>query len=108
MLRRLQKKWKVGPKQLFFILCVFAITGTLTTWLTRAVIGWVGFDADSFWLWKALVRIGVLVFGYQIILLSIAFLFGQFPFFWKFEKRLLQRLGLFKKQPSLTEHHGQH
>ena len=40
----------------------------------------------------------MLVFGYQAILLTVAFLLGQFPFFWRFEKKLLQRLYIIKKE----------
>lgn len=98
MFQRLQEKWQVGPRQLLLILCVFAITGTLTAWLTRAIIGWVGFDDQTFWVWKLLLRLAVLIFGYQIILLSTAFLFGQFPFFWKFEKKFLTRMGVMNEK----------
>ena len=97
MLKRLQDKWKVGPKQLFIILCVFAITGTSTAFISRAITGWVGFNDDTYWLWKFLLRFSILVFGYQAILLTVAFLFGQFSFFWQFEKKFLSRLGILKK-----------
>jgi hypothetical protein len=33
----------------------------------------------------------------------VAFLLGQFPFFWRFEKKLLQRLGLMKKNKTQLE-----
>jgi hypothetical protein len=45
-----------------------------------------------------LLRLAMLLFGYQIILLCVAFLFGQFSFFWQFEKKLLTRLGILKKE----------
>jgi formyltetrahydrofolate-dependent phosphoribosylglycinamide formyltransferase len=102
MFQKLQQKWGVGPLQLFLILCVFAITGTTTAWLTRAIINIVGFDAETFWLWKLLLRLAVLIFGYQIILLCVAFVFGQFPFFWKYERKLLMRLGLIRKLQAVS------
>lgn len=92
MLKRLQQKWNVKGGQLFIILCVFAITGTTTAWLTKVIIGWVGFTEQTYWLWKLLLRLGMLVIGYQLILLSVAFLLGQFAFFWKFEQRMLSWL----------------
>ncbi|WP_240628074.1 phosphoribosylglycinamide formyltransferase [Terrimonas sp.] len=90
MLKKLQQKWKVSGRQLFIILCVFAITGTTTAWLTRVITGWAGFTAETFWLWRLLLRLTMLVIGYQVILLSVAFIFGQFPFFWQYEKKMLR------------------
>ena len=97
MFSRLKEKWKVGSTQLVLILCVFAITGTLTAWISRVVTGWVGFDEQTFWLWKLLLRLSVLIFGYQIIILAVAFLFGQFRFFWNYEKKILRYFGIGKK-----------
>jgi formyltetrahydrofolate-dependent phosphoribosylglycinamide formyltransferase len=94
MLKRLQQKWGVTTPQFIAILCVFAITGTATAWITRAITAWVGFTAETFWLWRLLLRLAMLIFGYQAILLLVAFLFGQFPFFWKYEKKILKRLGV--------------
>lgn len=94
MLKRLQQKWNVSGKQFFIILCVFAITGTSTAWLTKVITNWAGFTNETFWLWKLLLRLGMLVIGYQVILLSVAFIFGQFPFFWEYEKKMLMWLGI--------------
>jgi hypothetical protein len=98
MLDALMKKWNVGKKDLFMILCVFAITGTTTAFVTRLITGWAGFTESTPWGWKFLLRLSVLVFGYQIILLFVAFLLGQFSFFWRYEKKILSRLGLIKKE----------
>jgi formyltetrahydrofolate-dependent phosphoribosylglycinamide formyltransferase len=98
MLQRLQQKWKVGPVQLVLILCVFAITGTTTAYISRAITSWVGFTEATHWGPKLLVRLAVLIFGYQIILLCVAFLFGQFSFFWKFERKFLSRIGILRER----------
>lgn len=79
------------------MLCMFAITGTATAYVSKAITEWAGFTEATHWVWRLLLRLGVLIFGYQAILLTVAFLFGQFPFFWRFERKLLQRLGLLKK-----------
>lgn len=96
------KRWKVSKKDLFFILCVFAITGTTTAYVAKLITGWAGFTEATHWGWKLLVRLAVLIFGYQIILLSVAFLFGQFPFFWRYEKKILTRLRILKKEEPVT------
>jgi hypothetical protein len=44
----------------------------------------------GFWLLKIL----VLIFGYQIFILLISFPFGQFRFFWNYEKKILRRFGI--------------
>lgn len=98
MFSSLLKRWKVSKKELVLILCVFAITGFTTAYVSRAITTWVGFTDNTHWLAKLSLRLAVLLFGYQAILLTVAFLLGQFSFFWRFEKRMLQRLGLMKKE----------
>ncbi|HEY0067156.1 MAG TPA: phosphoribosylglycinamide formyltransferase [Flavisolibacter sp.] len=98
MLQRLQQKWKVGPVQLVLILCVFAITGTTTAYISKAITSWVGFTDATHWGPKLLVRLAVLIFGYQIILLCVAFLFGQFSFFWRYERKLLVRMRVLRER----------
>jgi len=92
MFQKLQSKWKVGGWQLFLIFCVFAITGTLTAYISRQITGWLDIDRTSPWFW--VLKILVLIFGYQIIILIISFPFGQFSFFWNYEKKILRRFGV--------------
>ena len=96
MLENLQKHWKVGGLQLFLILCVFAITGTTTAYISKMATGWIGLTADSPLWQRALLRGSVLLFGYQIIILLVSIPFGQFKFFWNYEKKILRRMGLMK------------
>ena len=42
-------------------------------------------------------RITIIFPIYQILILIVGFLFGQFKFFWDFEKKMLFRLGLKKR-----------
>ena len=39
MLEKLKKKWKVSGTQLLLIFCVFAITGTATAYISKAITG---------------------------------------------------------------------
>ena len=100
MFHRLKQKWNVNGTQLFLILCVFAVTGTTTAWLTRSVTTWLQLDASSFWYWA--IKIGILLFGYQVLILLFAIPFGQFNFFWNYEKKILQRMKLISN-PSLPD-----
>ena len=100
MFQRLKRKWNVNGTQLFLILCVFAITGTTTAWLTRQVTYWLQLEASSFWFWA--LKIAVLLFGYQVLILLFAIPFRQFNFFWNYEKKILKRM---KLMPSTKNPH---
>jgi formyltetrahydrofolate-dependent phosphoribosylglycinamide formyltransferase len=94
MFKRLQQKWGISGTQFWVIFVAFGLTGITTAFITRYVTNWIGLTADSFWLYKILVRIIMLLFGYQVLLLSYGAILGQWAFFWKYEKRLLQKLGI--------------
>jgi hypothetical protein len=98
MFEKLQKRWKVGGTQLFLILCVFAITGTTTAWLSRMITIWLDIEkySTTFWILKFV----VLLFGYQAIILLVSIPFGQFQFFWNYEKKILRRMGILKEEPT--------
>lgn len=91
MFERLKQKWKVGEKQLILILCVFAITGTTTAYITRQITQWLQLASSSPWYW--ILKGTVLIFGYQVLILLISVPFGQFMFFWNYEKKILRWFG---------------
>ncbi|WP_237722204.1 phosphoribosylglycinamide formyltransferase [Sediminibacterium roseum] len=97
MFKRLQEKWGVSTRQFWILFIVFGLTGTTTAVLTRYITTLLGMDASTYWLWRVLLRIGMLVFGYQVILLTFGALLGQWSFFWKYEKKLLVKLGILSK-----------
>ena len=96
MFEKLKQRWKVSGWQLFLILCVFAVTGTTTAFISRYITQWLGLTPESPLWQRALLRGGVLIFGYQIIILLVSIPFGQFQFFWNYEKKILRRLKLMK------------
>src|SRR6187402_1540002 len=100
MFKRLQEKWGVSTRQFWILFLVFGLTGTTAAALTRYITGWLGMDASTFWVWKVLLRVGMLVFGYQFILLAYGALFGQWAFFWKYERKLLTKLGILREVKS--------
>lgn len=97
MFKRLQEKWGVSTRQFWIIFFVFGLTGTTTAFITRFITGWLGMDASTHWISKISLRLGMLLFGYQFILLGYAALLGQWSFFWKYEKKLLGKLGILPK-----------
>lgn len=98
MFNKLQQKWKVTGGQLILILCTFAVTGSLTAYISRSITSWVGFDESTAMIWKILLRLSILIFGYQVIILIVSFFFGQLKFFWNYEKKILKRMGILKPE----------
>jgi formyltetrahydrofolate-dependent phosphoribosylglycinamide formyltransferase len=96
MLNRLKDHWKVKTTGLILILCTFAITGTITAWVSEKVAKWLLLDQFGFAWWVS--NLIVFIFGYQVIILIVGYCFGMFSFFWKYEKRILRRFGLMKKE----------
>mgnify|MGYP001591909006 CR=1 FL=1 len=81
--------------QFVLVMIVFAVTGSLSLIVTFEFINAVGINPDNtspYLFWP--VRIIFLFFVYQILLLLVAIPFGQFKYFWKFEKKILSRLGV--------------
>ena len=93
-LQRLQSRWKLKSLvQVVLVLVVFACTGFTVLFLKKPVVSYFNPANDNIWFSVAYY---VLIFPvYNVILLFYGFIFGQFEFFWAFEKRMFQR---FKKK----------
>ena len=89
---RLAQRWNVSPARVGIILVVFACTGFTVLFLKRPVVAWAaGEGQDPPALFTVLYYILVLPV-YNALLLIYGALFGQFSFFWAFEKRFFARL----------------
>lgn len=98
MLEKLKQRWGVQSGwQVLMILLVFAITGTSVMYLKKFLFGWIGIDDATPLYIRILLSVVVIFPLYQVLLLTYGWLFGQFSFFWKFEKKMLQRLRLMPK-----------
>lgn len=102
MVRRLKKRWNIESDiQFILILIVFALTGMTTLWVRKAIWPLLGMAPEtSLWI-KGPMYIVVIFPIYQILQLIIAFIFGQFTFFWEFEKKMFRRLGIFPGKKAL-------
>jgi len=92
---RLKEKWGITSNfQFIIILIVFSVTGSLAVWVAKPILELVGLDksAVSPWVFWP-IRIAVIFPVYQVMIVVIGALFGQFKFFWAFEKKMLVRLG---------------
>ena len=95
---RLQARWKVkSGMQVLLILVVFACTGFTVLFIKRPLFElWFPTGEKPLW---ASISYWILIFPvYNVFLLFYGFLFGQFRFFWDFEKRFFERMkSRFKK-----------
>ncbi|GAL64677.1 DUF6787 family protein [Algibacter lectus] len=93
---KLEKKWEVAYRwELISIFLVFASTGSSSVFVSRPLIKLMGINRDNlptFAYWFLYIVIGFIF--YQILLVLIGWIFGQYKFFWNFEKKMLRRIGL--------------
>lgn len=95
-MEKLKDRWGITSNlQLILIFIVFAINGSFAAWVAKPVTQLIGISSDTTSAWIYIpIRI-LLVFPiYQITLPIVGWLFGQFKFFWSFEKKMLSRIGL--------------
>lgn len=95
-MKRLKERWGIHSNfQLAVILIVFAVTGSLSARLATPLTGFLGITPDYFSAWVYWPARILLIFPiYQVLLVFFGFIFGQFKFFWNFEKKMLNRMGL--------------
>tara|TARA_Y100001978_G_scaffold144439_1_gene129449 strand:- start:227 stop:532 length:306 start_codon:yes stop_codon:yes gene_type:complete len=95
-MKNLKRRWNITSNlQLVLILIVFAVNGSFAAWVAKPVTDFFDLSPESMGPWMYyLIRI-LLVFPiYQLTLPVVGFMFGQFKFFWEFEKKFLSRIGL--------------
>ena len=91
----LKQRWGIRSNlQLTIIFIVFALTGSASAWLSRPFCLWLGITKEDIGFWFTPVRLLMIFPIYQILLVFIGTLFGQFQFFWTFEKKMLRSMKL--------------
>ena len=98
MIEKLVTKFKANSiKHLIIIFIIFAVSGSGSIFISSPILTILSLEQlISFYPLYLFVRIILIVPIYQLLLILVATLFGQFNYFWKFEKRFLQRLKLIK------------
>ena len=98
MFERFKEKWGISSNfQLVIILVVFAVTGSSTLYVRKGIFFLLGITPETdLWL-RTLLYILIIFPAYNVMLLIVGFLFGQFKFAWEFEKKMFSRLK-FKKR----------
>ena len=102
MIQRLKKRWRVeSTLQAIIILIVFSLTGMATLQVRKAIWPYLGLEPEtSLWI-KVPLYILIIFPTYQVLQLIIAALFGQFRFFWEFEKKMFRRIGILSRNKSI-------
>lgn len=103
-MERLKKHWGLTSNwQIIVIIFVFSVTGSSAVYLAKPILD--AFDLNrehfgsAFWFGGFcyyLFRILLIFPLYQLLLVFFGWLFGQFKFFWNFEKKMIKRLGFGK------------
>jgi len=81
--------------QLLIVNVVFAVTGTISVILAGFILNFIGLDTNvlgSSLYWT--LRILILMPIYQILLIMVGAVFGEFTYFWRIEKKMLNRIGI--------------
>ena len=94
-MKKLKEKWGITSNfQVVIILIVFSVTGSIAVWIAKPLLDFVGLDKTAlspWFFWP--IRISIIFPIYQVLIVIVGALFGQFQFFWNFEKKMLYRLG---------------
>ena len=96
MLSKLKNRWGINSNlQILKIFIVFGITGSTAAWISEPICNFFGISTENlniliYWI----ARIILITIVYQFILIFVAFIFGEFKFFWRFVKKFLNLFGL--------------
>jgi len=91
---KLKKRWGIKSNlDVIAILVVFAINGSFAAWVADPVTSFFGLEkgtTQGYIYWP--IRILLIFPVYQLTLPIVGWCFGQFKFFWAFEKKMLGRM----------------
>jgi hypothetical protein len=100
-MKKLKEKWGISSNfQFIMILIGFSITGSLSAYLAGPILNYIGLQKSNFSTFTLgtvlyyILRILFIFPVYQVLLVVVGTVIGQFRFFWNFEKKMLCRLGL--------------
>ena len=94
-MEKLKQRWGISSNwQILIIFFVFSITGSSSLFIAKPIIKALGITKENLHItiyWILYILIGFIF--YQVMLVFFGWLFGQYKFFWKFEKKMLSRFG---------------
>jgi len=94
---KILKFFKVkGFYQLIIVFTVFAITGSLSVIVANFLVDYFPYQGSTSILLFWTLRIIIIFPIYQLLLIIVGTIFGQFKYFWNFEKKMLKKLRMIK------------
>ncbi len=91
-IERLRQKWQLRSAwQVIIVLVVFTCTGFTVMFIKEPILRFLSGGQETSTLASVLYYIFILPI-YNVFLLAYGFVFGQFRFFWDFEKRSFNHL----------------
>lgn len=92
IVERLKQRWNLrSMTQFWLVMLVFACTGLSVLLIKKPLFALFGMNHLEGWLYSLIYLLLILPM-YQILLLFFGFLFGQFRFFWEYERRMMRRI----------------
>jgi hypothetical protein len=100
-MEKLKERWGISSTwQIILIITVFGLTGSSSLYVAKPLLEVLGlarmnFSPDFWWggFSYYVLRITLIFPIYQVLLVCYGWIFGQFKFFWSFEKNMLVRIG---------------
>ncbi len=94
MFEKLKTRWNLTSNfQVFMVILVFSITGSIAVRVAGPVLGFFNVHKETmnpYVFWP--IRILIIFPIYQVMLLVVGTLLGQFKFFWAFQKKTVGRM----------------
>ena len=100
-MKKLIERWELkSNRQVIIVFLVFAITGSSAAKLAAPITNFFEITKELGWYIYWPIRILIIFPVYQVLLVFFGWVFGEFEFFWKFEKRMIRsmRLGFLLKE----------
>tara|TARA_B100001758_G_C18099892_1_gene447865 strand:+ start:372 stop:659 length:288 start_codon:yes stop_codon:yes gene_type:complete len=93
LINKIKRRWEIkSNRQLLIIFLVFGITGSLAAWISKPILEFIGLKEATISAWAYWpIRIIIVFPLYQILLLIIGTIFGQYKFFKNFIKKMFQK-----------------
>ncbi|MBI9057531.1 MAG: hypothetical protein JEZ01_07135 [Labilibaculum sp.] len=102
MFEKLKKRWEINSNlQLILILITFSITGSLSIMVRKPIFEYLSIGPETNLMIKIIMSIIIITPAYQILLLIVGSILGQFRFFWNFEKKMISRFSSKKKKNTI-------
>lgn len=95
LFKKLERKWILDYRwEMIRVFIVFSVTGSSSVFIGKPIMAFIGITKDNLnttVYWILYILVGIIF--YQFMLVFFGWLFGQFKFFWDFEKKMLSRFG---------------